>query len=156
LMEKLTALHFPSGFVIWLHDYLNERQQRVRIGNSKSRSLPVTSGVPQGSLLGPYLFLMMSHDFSASDPSCIVCQYANDTTVACPFRSYSDVDLKIKNEMLHMQQWSASNGFKLNSSKTQCLPISKRSCVNVFAHMSTLHLRDSIKLLGATWTSSLS
>ena len=155
LIEKLVSLDFPPGFVLWLHDYLSDRLQRVRIGNVRSKSLPVTSGVPQGSLLGPYLFLMMSYDFISSDPSHVVCQYADDTTVACRIRSLSDLDSIVNKEMSHMCRWSASNGFRLNVSKTQCLFIRKRTCIYPTPGPN-LQLKDSIKLLGVIWSSSLS
>ena len=163
LIEKLLLLQFPTGLILWLHDYLRDRLQQVRIGNLKSKTLPVTSGAPRGSLLGPYLFLLMSHDFHPFDPSSFVCQYADDTSVVFPFRSRSDLDARMDSEMLHMQQWSASNGFRLNSAKTQCLLVCRsqrtyannssekpipylRVCENSWCHM------DSIFFLGCPFS----
>ena len=156
LIEKLLILQFPPGLVLWIEDYLNHRFQRVRIGDSKSKSLPITSGVPQGSLLGPYLFLIMAHDFSSFDPASSVCQYADDTTVAFPFRSLSDLCNRMDNEMSHMQQWSTSNGFRLNSSKSQCLLVCKKSYNDIPSQLRFPQQHESIRILGVTWTSSLS
>ena len=121
----------------------------------KSDLLPVTSGVPQGSLLGPYLFLTMCYDILPYHKSSVLTQYADDTTILCPMKSPSDLDIYVNNEISNMQQWSQSNGFKLNRLKTQCLIVTKRS--HSLSSQSTLpNQQDFIKILGVTWTPLLS
>ena len=155
LLEKLQNLNFPTGFVLWLHDYLSERQQRVRIGDMKSDCLPVSSGVPQGSLLGPFLFVVMCHDLSAYHPSSFVAQYADDTTIVCPIKAVPDFEHKIKDEISHMKNWTTVNGFKLNTAKTKCLLLGKRSCPLVTLR-DLPYQCDWMTILGVLWTPSLS
>ncbi len=133
LLKKIQDLQFPSGFVLWLHSYLSGRKQRVRVGHTWSDPLPVSSGVPQGSLLGPFLFMMMCHDISVYHKDCALMQYADDTTVACPIYSDSDTLSIVNPEVDHMEKWANSNGFKLNSSKTKTLFLTKKIAFSAFS-----------------------
>jgi hypothetical protein len=62
LLKKLETLGFTGKLLTWLGDYLSDRQARVRVDGALSRNIEVTSGVPQGSVLGPILFLVYMND----------------------------------------------------------------------------------------------
>ena len=65
----------------WFESYLHDQTQRCCINGSLSDTLPITQGVPQGSILGPILFLLYINDLPLAIPDCNVDIYADDTTL---------------------------------------------------------------------------
>ena len=63
LMKKLEYYFLGDDVKNWIRSYLKNRSQYVAIGNAKSKIVPINSGVPQGSVLGPLLFILYTNEF---------------------------------------------------------------------------------------------
>ena len=115
LMSKVNNLQVPEFLKTWMHSFLCERQQRVKVGETTSKWTKVNAGVPQGTLLGPVAFLLHINDLSTS---CSSVKYVDDTTVweAC---SITGADTKIQTSADQVSQWSSDNNMQLNGSKTK-------------------------------------
>ena len=112
----------PSGFIRWTQSYLQDRTQRVVFNGSESSHLiHATSGVPQGSVLAPYLFALHMGSLSPSSSSAKMIKYADDVTLLIPFRRGDSVAELIDSETRNIKAWCAENGLKLNDNKTKAL-----------------------------------
>jgi hypothetical protein len=157
----ITAVHelglAPSG-LSWIYDYLNLRCQMVRSGSTSSSWTAVTSGVPQGSVLGPLLFAITINSFCPvhKDRTLIV-KYADDITIIHKIRP-GEADLAA--EELENVAISAENvGLRLNEKKCSVLTMSSSRKLspssNILLRGSHLAEVKSVKILGITFSTDL-
>ena len=81
LMEKLLLLSLNTGTCLWIQDFLTERPQSVRVGNNTSNSIMLSTGSPQGCVLSPLLFTLLTHDCASRHVGNQIIKSADDTTV---------------------------------------------------------------------------
>ena len=78
----------------------------------------ITHGVPQGSILGPLLFIIYMNDFSKSSELLFTILYADDTNIFWEGNSYNKIILELNTELLKIKSWLVANRLTLNVSKT--------------------------------------
>jgi len=122
LLKKLVRCGIHGIMFDWIQDYLSNRQQYVVLQNVSSFPLAVTCGIPQGSVLGPLLFLIYVNDIGNGLPFKTIKLYADDTNL---FMFNKDVTLSITaNEYLfRLSQWFIANRLRLNLDKTCFVPL---------------------------------
>ena len=134
LLHKLEHLGIKGNKLEWFKNYLTGRFQYVDIDGVQSKTLPITTGVPQGSILGPTLFLIYINDINtASNFLNFIC-YADDTTLEadlasakrqCGSSDIADISHFINNELEKVTNWLDVNMLSLNAGKTKLMVFRK-------------------------------
>ncbi len=121
LLEKLKCLGFRYGTTSWFALYLNDRLQVTNVEGHSSSSLPIKCGVPQGSILGPLLFICYVNDLHRH---CLYTKpyvYADDTALLCVGDGPEEVALKLESDLKHLSNWFVTNKLSVNSTKTKVM-----------------------------------
>ena len=148
---KLLKCKFPIQFVKLMFSYLQNRTQSVRLKTVISKSAFVTSGVPQGSLIGPAIFALVMSDLNCVNSNTCMVKFADDVTLSIPiFHSTNSVHT----EILNVQTWSSTVGLHLNYSKCKYLFVPSTSHAT-FVNIPKFSLCQNIKLLGIHFTNDL-
>jgi hypothetical protein len=116
LLRKLENIGIHSSLLAWIKSYLTGRSQYVKLGDNRSRTFGVKSGVPQGSHLGPLLFLLFIDDIRATFVKCQCLMYADDLKIYTVISSFSDV-AELQHDLDRLSDWCATNMLSLNINK---------------------------------------
>ena len=131
LLFKLKRCGITGRLLEWLKDYLTDRQQRVIINGEFSEWGRINAGVPQGSVLGPLLFLIFINDITHVIQHCKIRLFADDT---CLFIEVDDPDtqaLQLNEDLEHLNGWAKKWHVDFSPPKTEELLISrKRTPIN--------------------------
>ena len=159
LMAKLEETGLNPHLLEWIRSYLTDRQQKVVVGGEASTETPVLSGVPQGSVLGPLLFLVYIDDITAMHLSSgsILNLYADDMLLYKAISTQSDYQ-SLQDDVDRVQEWVNVNYLTLNTSKCKSMVVSRRRN----QHVTQLQLGndvlkqvDTFKYLGVLLSSDL-
>ena len=101
---QLPVYKFNPVIIRWIENYLQDRSQYVEINGEKSQWQPVTSGIPQGSVLRPLLFLIYINDLPKHVNSTIY-MYADDTQIYREIREKHDQEI-LQKDLHSLQAWS--------------------------------------------------
>ena len=124
LIDKLSGIGFRGSLLRWLFSYLSGRVQRVRVGDVLSREIFATSGVPQGSHLGPLLFLLFIDDIRQVLLNSEFLLFADDLKIYKCVSSLSD-SLSLQSDLDRLSEWCLLNHMELNISKCHVLRLSR-------------------------------
>ena len=156
LARKLLALDMPVGVSFWIIDFLTDRTQRVKlVEDCLSEWRKVRAGVPQGTKLGPWLFILMIDDINTSNTE--LWKYVDDTTIAeCVDKKE---DSRIQSDVEELIAKSNQNKFQLNESKCKELRISFAKSAADFAptviNRKAIEVVSTVKLLVLNISSDL-
>ena len=121
LIDKLEIYGIKGEALSWFNTYLTNRKQQVAINNCKSDFKQISYGVPQGSILGPLLFLLFINDLPLYTSNVFTDLYADDTTLYDVQNSMEQIENNLQSSLNNLQIWCRSNGMILNSSKTKVM-----------------------------------
>jgi len=157
LLSKLSKYGFAVSDVALFHSYLSDRTQYVGYGGLKSEEYAVTSGVPQGSVLGPLLFILFFNDI-VTELDVGYLMYADDLKIFSVIKSHEDCK-RLQLNLDRVNDWCVRNNLHLNTKKCYVLSYSLKTSVIDFGYEldGTLLKRDNtFKDLGITFDTKLS
>ena len=166
LLKKLSIYGANDLSLKWFGSYLTGRKQYVRINGCCSTSKELLQGVPQGSILGPILFLLFVNDMPLSIRDSTLDVYADDTTLSktSSWENVSYLTQSLNQDLKRLDEWSERNKMFINSQKTKSmLVIGKRlrnrvasTSLGVNLNGNSIEQVNDFKLLGVTLDQDLS
>ena len=164
MLKKLLKLGLSRNTTDWISSYLTNRTQITKFKHYTSGEETILSGVPQGSILGPLLFLCFTNDlFQEFQEDCKIISYADDTQIIVNARKIEQLKQKIENVITAAQTWYKKNSMKNNIGKTEVIVFNtnqKQNCqikIKVIDEGKpvTIESKNSIKILGIILDSNL-
>ena len=132
LLYKLEYYGFRGIVLNWFKSYLENRKQFVRYQSCDSEYKNIKCGVPQGSILGPLLFILYVNDITTTTSLLDVILFADDTTL---LYSHPDIPSKINlinNELRETSNWFKANKLSVNASKTNYMMLGTSHMTNKY------------------------
>lgn len=160
LVRKLRHYGIRNTALDLLISYLGNRIQRVDVNGQRSQGSVVAMGVPQGSILGPFLFLVYINDLphAIKDDQQIVL-FADDTSLLFKLKRQQPVTDDVNETISKIVNWFNANNLLLNQKKTKCIrfliPNVRQIKTSVSINGEELDLVDTTKFLGITLDSKL-
>ncbi len=154
LLCKLKNFGIRGRAYKWFESYLSNRKMYVKYKGNKSELKHMEYGVPQGSVLGPLLFLILTNDLALSMKKCKSILFADDTTIYCTDKNPRVLIDSIKSDLNILVDWFHANKLTLNLSKTNFIYFTPRSKkkndINISLSVSDISISrvDVTKFLG--------
>ena len=164
LLSELFSVGIHGSPLKWFGSYLSDRKQRVVIGNQQASEVNCTRGVPQGSVLGPLLFVLYIRSLHAIIPPDVTHQeFADDMLIDFSHHDITVVENRLTSAVSSVSSWLDDIGLLLNSSKSQVLFIHPHAQSNlpqpqgrVYCHGTALVSVRTAKYLGVLIDENLS
>ena len=160
MLQKLEAIGLHESAIAWFKSYLYGRQRSVEIGEAISNPMTVTCGVPQGSILGPLLFLIYINDIYTA-VRCKLLLYADGSALLVSGKDTKLIQESLSSELEVARDWLINNKLSLHLGKTESILFgSKRklntcSSIQVRCAGTTLASQTHVKYLGIDLDQSL-
>ncbi len=154
LLDKLRCLGFKASSVTWFKSYLSNRTQRTCVNNICSDSQHICCGVPQGSILGPLLFIIFINDLPSYMNHCHLHLYADDTALSISAESNVELRVRLAECLATAYNWMCRNKLCLNLSKSKVMvfgssyTVSEVQILDISVGSHEIDLVDKHKYLG--------
>ena len=159
MLKKLNIYGVRGIALQWFKSYLGSRKQCTVVNNSVSSFSSLTHGVPQGSILGPILFLLYINDIARTSNKLNFLLFADDTTIYIQGNNLHEIQNTLNSEMLKVLNWIKSNKLTINVSKTQYMISSsllhQSPPIEIYLDNILLKQVEQCKFLGVTIDSKL-
>ena len=143
LLSKLSLYGFTRETLDWFKSYLTDRQQQTSVNGLLSSPAHVKCGVPQGSILGPLLFLIYINDF----PCCLKYStpriFADDSSITTTGKSIKEIVQSASCDLHNVKEWLLANKLSLNVTKTEHMFIGSDDNLRKIRDVPHLHLGDT-------------
>ncbi len=127
LLQKLNHYGIRGTALHLIESYLADREQCVQINGAVSSMEKIKHGVPQGSILGPLLFLLYINDIANCSSILSFYLFADDTTIFFSHKNFQTLQQTINNELAHVSNWLIANKLSLNVGKSNALVFHRKN-----------------------------
>ena len=153
LIQQVESFGITDKALKWIIEFLSDRRQRVRVNNNISSWKPVLSGIPQGSILGPILFILFVNDIPELIKS-IILMYADDTKLISAILSDSPTN-SLASDLKLLEEWSEKFQMKFHPNKCHVMHFGSKNPMHDYTmrkdnELHTLEKVSSEKDLGIT------
>lgn len=159
LLLKLEHYGVRYKALDFLSSYLNKRTQKIHINEEISSGASITMGIPQGSILGPFLFLVYINDLPYMINDYEIVLFADDTSFIFKLDRKQNETTHINMSLKRVNEWFAANNLLLNVNKTKCvkfcLPNVKTIDINIVLNEKNIEIANSTTFLGILLDSKL-
>lgn len=121
LLEKLYQIGIRGNYFKWISSYLTNRKQVVKLNGVHSKVCTVKCGVPQGSVIGPLLFLIYINDIGDLSLHSKLSLFADDTVIYCQGENVQSIVQYLQEDLNTMYKWCIYNKLTINANKTKCM-----------------------------------
>ena len=156
MLKKLKQMGLSQACLNWFESYLTNRKVGTFLNSSLSDFSDIHHGVPQGSILGPVLFVIYINDIVQQVKDCNIHLYADDTVLYFSHKDPSHIENVLNNNLKQVYDWMCVNKLSLNPSKTESFLIGSRSqlarrnslCIKLCGQV--IKHKETVKYLGVT------
>ena len=162
LIKKLKHYGVEDNELLWFKSYLSNRCQTVNVNSTLSDFKPVNIGIPQGSILGPLLFIIFVNCLPNAVDKCKAVMYADDTSLMCKANTVSDLQIQLESCLSKVADWFKANKLTLNVEKTKFMIFGTKQMCEKFCDVQITYCNNIIekvneyKYLGVKLDSNLS
>ena len=142
LLEKLCLYGVHDNDLSLLKSYLSNRVQCCSVNGKVSSFEPITCGVPQGSILGPLLFIIYMNDLQNVAKNCEISMYADDTNVSSTLTQANDINAELVPEFTKICDWLIANKLSLNILKTEYMIIGTEQSLIQLGSIPKIKIKD--------------